>query len=347
MKVYKKDFKTLFFEFGVETLDDLWFLNIFISQNDVVGGKTTRRFRVNDSENSEKKTVFLKIKAEKIDLNFELGILKILGKIIDGVPLEYVNIGEYHSFDLSFGDTISITKNLFLELHKKMLNNSLNKIYNKKIMFLILDDDSALIAKLNDCNYTLIAEIKFKGSGKKNPDLRNKNRIEYFSSILKIFLNSDYETVIVGGPGFEKDNFQKYLLEKNLEKKQQSKFIFTNIGSPGISGIREALNGGILNNILNDNAAQQNTQLINEFLKDLSKEKPVAYGFEEIKQANEKNALKLVLITDDFFKNNFEELKDFLLKLDNKKIDYKIVSSNSDSGKIISSFSGIIAFLYY
>lgn len=347
MKIYKKDFKDLFFEFGIESLDDLWLLSIFINPEDLLGSKTTRRFRIGDSENSEKKQVFIQISLEKYNLDFEMGILKVIGVITNGFPEEFVNVGEHHSFDLQIGDRISIKKNILLEFHKNLLKKALETETKKNILFLILDDDSALIAKLNNSQYSVITEIAFKGSGKRDSSQRIQNRKNYFENILLSLSSTSYDSVIVGGPGFEKENFQKYLDEKNLDSKIKTKFIFTNISSPGVSGIRELLKGGTLNKILENFNLQKDEEIVEDFLKALAKDKAITYSFEFVKSANEKNNLKLVLLTDKFLKDNFSELKHFLLELDNKKIEYRIISSKSEPGNILDNMSGIVAFLYY
>jgi protein pelota len=347
MNIYKKDFKDLFFDFGIESLDDLWLLSIFVNPEDVLGAKTTRRFRIGDSENSEKKQVFIQIVLEKYTLDFEMGILKVIGVITNGFPEEFVNVGEHHSFDLQIGDRISIKKTILLEFHKNLLKKALENETKKNILFLILDDDSALIAKLNNSQYSVITEIPFKGSGKRDSSQRSQNRKNYFENILLSLNNLEYDSIIVGGPGFEKENFQKYLDEKNLNSKIKSKFIFTNISSPGISGIRELLKGGTLNKILENFSLQKDEELVEDFLKELSKDKAVTYSYNFVKTANEKNNLKLVLLTDNFLKENFTELKNFLLDLDFKKIEYRIISSKSEPGNILDNMSGIVAFLYY
>jgi protein pelota len=347
MKVYKKDFKELFFDLGIESLDDLWTLSIFLNPEDVLGAKTTRRFRIGDSENSEKKQVFIQISLEKYTLDFDMGILKAIGVITNGFPEEFVNVGEHHSFDLQIGDRISIKKSIFLEFHKNLLTKSLESQNRKNVLFLILDDDSALVAKMNNSQYSIVTELPFKGSGKRDSSQRIQNRKSYFDNILLTLSSMVYDAIVVGGPGFEKENFQKYLDEKNLDPKIKSKFVFTNIASPGISGIRELLKGGTLNKILEHFNLQKDEEIVDEFLKDLSKDKAITYGYNFIKEADDKNNLKLVLLTDEFLKENFQTLKHFLLNLDNKKIEYRIISSKSEPGNILDNMSGIVAFLYY
>lgn len=347
MKVYKKNFKELFFELGIESLDDLWVLSLFINEGDSVGSLTTRRFRAQDSDESEKKKVFINLEVKNCKLDLDLQVIKIIGVIVSGSPVEFVNVGEHHSFDLTIGDSLKINKKILLDLQKKLLTKSLESKSQSKIFLIVLDDDSALIARLNENKYTTIAEILFKGSGKRDSSQRGSNRISYFDSILKVLESEDYDNIIVGGPGFEKENLQKYIAEKITDPKKKSKFIFTQVSSPGISGIKEMIKGGVLRKIISDLSVQKDSDLIDEFMTDLSKDKPVTYGLTQIKEALNRNALKSVMISDKLFKDDFNNIKSLLLGLEDKKIEYHIVASDSEPGRILDNMTGIAAFLYY
>jgi protein pelota len=346
MKVYKKNFKDLFFELGVDNLDDLWVLSLFISESDKVGMQTTRRFRIQGSTDSEKKSVFINliVKSTKLDLNLQT--LKIIGIIESGFPEQYVNVGEHHSFDIIKGDKINIKKNVLLDFQKKILMKAIENKQNNNIYLVVLDDDSCVIARLNDSRYEVITEITFKGSGKREGNQRSISRDQYFEAILKVLGNENFDKAIVGGPGFEKEYLQKYILEK-MPKNLQSKFYYTQAASPGLSGIKELVNGGQVKKIISDLSVQKDSDLINEFLLHLSKDKPVTYGLIPIKEALDRNALKHVMITDKFFHENYNEIKNLLLRFEDAKIEYHIVNSDSEPGLILDNMSGIAAFLYY
>ena len=159
--------------------------------------------------------------------------------------------------------------------------------------------------------------------------------------------NSDFDKCIVGGPGFEKENLHKYIQTKFSDKKFLDRFIFTQASSPGISGINELIKGGQVKKVLGNINVQKDSELIDTFLLHLAKDKPVTYGLVQIKEALDRNALQSVLISDKFFHENFTEIKNLLLMLEDNKIEYHIVNSETESGRILDNISGIAAFLYY
>jgi len=347
MKVYKKSFKDLFFELGIESIDDLWVLSLFVTLGDKVGTQTTRRFRIEGSDDSEKKQVFITIDVKSLKLDLDLQCLKVIGIIESGHPSQYVNLGEHHSFDLRVGDKLSINKTILLEIQKRILDKAMQKKLNSNVFLVVLDDDSCVIASLNESQYSVITEITFKGSGKRDPGLKESSRQNYFDSIIKVISSSEVDNIIVGGPGFEKENLQKYLYSKFTDKKFLSKFTFTQAASPGISGIKELVKGGAVKRILSDLNVQKDSDLIDDFLLYLSRDKPVTYGLIQIKESLERGQLKLVLISDKFFHENFSEIKNLLLLLEDNKIEYHIVNSNAEPGRILDNMTGIAAFLYY
>jgi protein pelota len=346
MKVYKKSFKDLFFELGLENIDDLWVSSLFISENDLVGNQTTRRFRIPGSDDSEKKSVFINLSVKTIKLDLNLQTLKLIGLIESGFPQQYVNVGEHHSFDLHVGDKYTIKKPILLDMQKKLLLKSIDTKSKDSIYLVVLDDDSCVIARLDESRYEVITEISFKGSGKRDTSVRQASRDQYYISILKVITSANPDKVIVGGPGFEKEYLQKYILEKQ-PKEIQSKFTFTQASSPGISGIRELISGGQVKKVMSDLTVYRDSELINEFLLHISKDKPATYGLIQVKESLDKNALKLVLISDKFFHDNFNEIKNLLFIFEDKKIEYHIINSATEPGTILDNMSGVAAFLYY
>lgn len=346
MKVYKKDFKVLFFDLCPESLDDLWALSLVIVPGDFVGMTSTRRFRVEGSDSSEKKQVFVELLVERVKLDLGLKLLKVLGVIKSGRPEEYVNIGEHHSFDLGLDCRFTLRKESLLDVQKQLLLKSIDA-KRHKIFLVVLDDDFATIARVDNTNYSVIAEIKSRTSGKRETSLRKTSREDYFTSILQILQNEGFDLVVVGGPGFEKEYFEKFIDEKVTDKETRKKFVFVQANSVGASGIKDIIKGGILAKVISGFALERDIELIDEFMLALAKDRPITYGFQQVKDAFATNSLKQIILTDNFLRENFETAKQFLFSLEHKRIEYHILSSVGEAGKTLDSFGGIGAFLYY
>lgn len=341
MKVYNIDRKANFVDLEAETLDDIWTLNLILQNGDYVGSKSTRRFRVEGTTESEKKTVFVKIFLEKKTLDLELGSLKITGIIKYGTPAEYVDINSYHSIDISPGTRIGIEKTKFMKYEIDLIEKAKQNIMLPKIYILVLDDDDSIIAKLNHSRYNTLGTINSGKSGKRMESSAYRN--SYFGQIYSYLKTFDIDVVIVAGPGFEKEYFKQFLQDKQDYKK----FYFTNINSTGVTGINELIKGGSLSNILKDFSLHKDTLLINNLLKEIAMQGNITYGKSQVARASIAGAIEELLVCDSFIVENYQDIKNIIYNIEQSNGIFHIISSQTEAGKMLQSLGGIAAKLYY
>jgi len=339
MKILKLDKKHNFFNVMPETIDDLWTLNLILEKDDLIKSKTTRKYKM-ETGKSEKITVIVKIALEKKNLDMTNKVLRLSGKVKEAKPEQYVDLNSYHSLDVLIGSIISVTKSKMIKLDFDLLDKAKENVFLPKIYLIVLDDDVATIAKVYDRKFKIISNIKARSSGKR---MKSEGNIkEYFSNILKVFENEKYDAVIVAGPGFEKEHFQKYVQEKNIKN-----FNFTHVNSVGITGLNELLNGGNVKNYLDKFRLQKDLELINKLFKEIAKDGLAVYGIDFIKNSLQTNALKELIISDKYFMNNYDLVRELLYSLDKKGLKYHIISSDFDSGIKLDAIGGIAGFLFY
>ena len=222
--------------------------------------------------------------------------------------------------------------------------------------------------------------------------LREAEINEYFKRIAKYvnqtFLNPEYEQklvgVLIGGPGFTKEEFAE---SKYIDYRIKEKIIgFINTNYSGEEGIREIVEKA--KNYLKETKYLREKSLVDELLRQISsKNGLVTYGLKNVWNAVQNGNVKTVLISDNFkgyvlvekcntcgfhretvFNDRPKTLaeercpvcnKGFLQKeiveiidyLDEKSDEYnyvfKVISSNTEYGKIFNRLSGIAAFLKY
>ncbi|MEK6849233.1 MAG: mRNA surveillance protein Pelota, partial [Nanoarchaeota archaeon] len=103
MKIIKDEPKTGLLEVIPEHADDLWLLSQVIDPHDEISGKTIRKIKLEGERKSDiiKKTIFLKLSAEKVEYGTEL---RISGKILEGP--EDVTRGSYHTLTIESGQAV-------------------------------------------------------------------------------------------------------------------------------------------------------------------------------------------------------------------------------------------------
>ncbi len=326
-----------------ENLDDLWIVYNIVQNDDLISAKTTRRFRVDNSKDSEKKTVFVKIKLEKKELDFETGHVKFTGQITDGTPIEFVDVGSYHTLDIEPGDQVKIEKTAFLGYERDFLESSKNSTLGPKILAIVLDDESATIAEINYSNYNVIARANSKNKGKRYAVDEDKT---YFKEIYDTLKNQKYDLLVCAGPGFEKEKVLLYLKEKGLK----SKNTIVGLNGVGTNGLLELIKSKALSNVLQDFKISQDIEKMNFVLHKITKDKSnIVYGEKDIENIleNQITAISELIVSTDYFNKNFLKIKPYFLKLTGQGARIHLIDSKNDAGKILEGLGSLILVLHY
>ncbi|MDD4983261.1 MAG: mRNA surveillance protein pelota [Candidatus ainarchaeum sp.] len=325
-----------------ENLDDLWALNNITHENELIYGKTTRRFRVEGSKDSEKKTVNVKIKIEKKEFDTQDGRLKFTGIIIDGHPEEYVDVGSFHTLDIGFGDTVTIYKEL-LGYELDLIESAKKYTLNPKIIAVVLDDETATVSEINYSNYKVVAKVNSKNKGKRYAVEEDKN---YFKEILESISNTKPEMLILAGPGFDKDKLGLYLKEKNLKLKT----IFVNLNGVGTNGILELIKSNSLSKTLNEFKISKDIEKVNNSLYKISQGKRnIIYGPKDVQSVleNQMVAVEELTVSTNYFNENYSTLKPHFVTISNQGKKIHLIDSKNDAGKMLDGLGGILLNLFY
>ena len=324
---------------SIDNVEDLWHLSNVIDEGDIAEASTFRTVKFGEKE--EKKPMFISIKIEKIEFSELSNRLRLLGKIIHGTPEDLVQIGKYHTIEVSPGSKISFIKK-WKEFQIKRIKQAEKETKRAKLRIVVLDDEHALFVEVLGSGIRYGIEIR--NSGSKNDEKYEEKVKQFFGEITKEIESHD-EKYIVAGPGFFKDNLKGFIKEKS--PKLIERIIFESCSYAEPSGIDELLKKGALEKVLEQERVQQEATLIEEFMVNLSKDNNLSvYGAEQVKQAAEYKAIKKLLIIDSLFRNSKDAQK--ILELVERfggKIF--IFSSKSDYGSRLNGFGGIGAILKF
>ena len=105
MQIIKKNLRQGEVTVKVNNPEDLWFLSQVINVDDSIKGKTERKIKIGKEDDRKqsvtRKTVFLEIKAEKIEFHKYSENLRISGIILQGP--DDVPRGSHHTFNIEEG----------------------------------------------------------------------------------------------------------------------------------------------------------------------------------------------------------------------------------------------------
>ncbi len=339
MKIYEIDEKTKKISLKITNMDDLWFLNNFLEQGDIVFGQIFRKEDERNDSVRSKKTERIRINVgielEHTEFQDFSNRLRIMGIIKFG-PEEY--IGFHQSLNIDVGTDIEIIKKDWKKYYIEELKRA--EETSQLVMFISMDDEEATIAFLRDYAIQIFADIKLKKPSKESDEKFENNYSEIISKIKQYWIEN--MPIILVGPGFFKENFYNAIPEQEKFKKL---IVIVNTSYAGERGIYEALNSGTLDTLLKEQRLKIEISLVNELLDEIGKNGNFAYGYENIKNAIDYGAVKKLLVVDKKIRD--EKIITLMKEAEKQNAEIHIISSSHEYGKILENLGGIAAVLRF
>ena len=324
----------------VEWPDDLWHLFHILKKGDLLSGLTTRSIKVKEEAEKDRKTVLLEIEVEKVGFQEFSGDMRVSGVITRGP--EEMPRGEHHSFILRPGSEIKISKE-WRGWELERLKES--QISQPQIGMVVMDNESALAGITSAYGIKTLAKIDSHYPRKGDPGFDLAQRT-YFGEIAAAL--PETSKIIVGGPGFAKDNFSSFLEEKNPTLAE--KCVFTSTSTATETGFREIV-ANKLDQVLKDARISKEEKLMDKFVQEIGKEGLITYGFKDVKKTVEAGAVETLLVGEELLiqrrLGEDPELDQLMEMTRNQGGRVEVISKLTEAGKKLEGFGGIAAFLRY
>lgn len=346
MKILSQDTKKGFFKIQAESLDDLWCLANIISKGDIIKSRTARKIRIETSSErgaaTQKKTFVLALQVEKTELKESQ--LRVSGKITeapDDVPR-----GSYHTINIDENTTFSLTKQNLLHYQLNQLKEQ-SRERQTSIMIVAIDREEAAFALLKKYGYKMLSEIK--GDVEKKY-ARQQLPKEFYGEVIRqveeYVRQYRIQHLILGSIAFWKDELYKRL---NPELKKIT--ILAACSTSGENAINELLKREELRQALKEERAARELNLVEELLREISKEQNYAYGLKDVAAAIESGAIKTLLVSQNLIrkqleKDRFSELNELMQKAERQQGEVAIITTK-EAQKQLDGLGGIAAMLRF
>ena len=339
MRVLHQDRKNNEIKLLMENLDDLWHMYNIVEKNDIVFALTHRKVEKKTDklrpEKVERKKMRLGIRVTDVEFHEFSDRLRIHGVIENGV-----DVGSYHTLNLTTGDNISILKE-WKDYHLNRIKEAVEETKRPTLTFLSIDYDEATFALLRQYGVENIGAITSHISGKQyKTDKNEKNN--FYSKVLTTLEQIKKGPVIILGPGFAKEEFYSFVKEKKLELLKDSAVMGT--GNAGMNGIHEVLKKGVTKIVENTRVAVE-TKIVESLFEEIAKNGNFAYGFDEVENALDAGAIETLLVTDKLVRT--KKADGLLEKAKKTKSKFIIISTVHESGKKLEGLGGVAALLRY
>ncbi len=321
-----------------ETLDDLWHLERIVEPGDFAEARTFRSVKLGEKE--EKKPVFIRIEVEKVEFAKYANKLRLTGKIVQGEPEEFVQRGKYHTLDAEKGEKITIIKK-WMAHHIKRLKDAEREAKRPKVRIIVMDDEKALTALV--MGYGVEYGPEFYSEARKRDEKFEEKRLGYYAEIAKE-MGMREERYIIAGPGFEKDNFRKYLEKKEPALLRRASF--ESVSYAERNGVNELLKKGIVGKLIGEARIEKEAELVGKIMMHINKEDGLAaYGFAEVERALSSGAAETVMVLDELLRNG--KKAEALAEEAEKSAVVVVFSSEADPGQELKGLGGIAALLRF
>ncbi|MCX8196905.1 MAG: mRNA surveillance protein pelota [Candidatus Micrarchaeota archaeon] len=343
MRIGKQDTKEGSIVLIPENEEDLWHIERILQPSDKVIAKSFRRFKASEGDAGEKKQVTIKLAAEKIDFSKFSSRLRVTGKIESGTPEEFVQVGSYHTIDIEPGFPVTIIKEKWEPHHLSRIKQAVAESKRPRIGIVAMDENKAIYATLR--GYGVEYELEIENSASKRSDDFEQKKASFFEKILSKLQNSPVSKIVVAGPGFGAENFIKFAKQKSPELSK--KLVLEHCSYAERSGINELLRSGKISNIVSQERAAAELELMGKFAAEIRKDSGLAaYGIQQLKQAVSSSAVEVLMVTDELLRTN-KEVAAIVQEAEKKGAKITVFSSQSDGGRELAGFGGFAALLRF
>ncbi len=325
-----------------ETLDDLWHLRYIIEQGDFVFSLTKRKADTAGDklrpEKVEKVNVRLGLRVNGVEFHKFSNRLRVHGVIEQGM-----DTGHHHTFNVEEGTNLSIIKTWKKDQLERIQEAEAASKRPKVVLVAIEEGDAdiGLVRHYGIEMYSHISHSSGKGEG--------SQRDEFFHEIASQLVHaaSGSEAIVVAGPGFTKDDFMKFLQLKNAEL--CTRILVEDISSIGMSGFQEVLKRGAVDRITEESRIARESVLMEDLLREIATNGKVAYGIDEVRQAQDYGSIDVLLVADEFLREEREkgEIDSFLLSVEQSQGRIVIFSTIFEPGHKLLALGGIAALLRF
>ena len=334
MKIISRNMKTGVMKLRAETPEDVWHLGKILEAGDLVTAETTRRTTIKRGDEiikGDRKPITITIALEKMAM--ESGRLRLRGLIAEGP--DDIEKASYHSLSIRPRMAVTVKK-------QKWRRDQLDRLAKAgtaepSIFICVLDREEADFASLSGSGVEMsgsIASRKVLG--------REDDRSEYYANVAKAIAKEagSHDSVIVAGPGFEKENLFNYIKEKLPELVKC--ISVENASHTGEPGIREVIKTSA-NMVMKGTRVAKETGLVERLLAEMGRDGLATYGVEQVRRAALAGAVDTLLVSEENVPGN-EGLMDAVESMRGKVF---IISSSHDAGERFLYLGGVAAFLRY
>ncbi|PIA29743.1 hypothetical protein AQUCO_05800086v1 [Aquilegia coerulea] len=347
--------------------DDIWFLFGLVSVGDMVAAESARKIhyatRDGNKGSAARVKVKLEIKLTATDYDKDGCCLRVRGKNISSDA--YVATGAFHTIEIKLELPFELKKKVWEKSQLDMLLTRCESETSPELAVVLIQQEGiaslSLVGKGGSINQCAKIEETSAASRKNGASKKTSNATsnKFFNSLVQSFKEHvDFtftKHVVIASPGTLKDKFLSYLLAEaqRLQLKSildnKSRFVLVVTSS---QNLKEILDTPAVKKFVQNSDESEGSDIYEEFTDMLAIDaNRVCYGSKCVEMANEFEAIKTLLITDDLFRSSNivtrEKYESLVVSVKKSGGICQVFSSGHVCGKELGKMTGIAAILRF
>ncbi|MDD1724304.1 MAG: mRNA surveillance protein pelota [Methanospirillum sp.] len=322
--------------FFPENSDDLWHLYHLITPGSLVYATTLRGVEGSQDkirpEKLEKRPVRLGIRVDSTEFHEYSLRLRVSGIIEYGV-----DIGSHHTLNLEPGFELSVIRTWSAtdleRIERAVRSSALDALH-----VLIVEEGEAELFRIQGYGPRPVWSLS-AGSGKS----AEINSREEFTRAVIDQIQLVTGPLVIAGPGFVKDEIISRF--KRQDPSRTSPLVVAETRSGGRRAVQEVIGLGIPEKLTGDIQLAREVTFLDELMRRIGKDEPVAYGQEDVWEAIDCGAVQTLLVADTLLRDHTVAL--LIRKAEEMRSEIVILSGRFEPGERLIGLGGIAALLRY
>lgn len=333
-----------------DSTEDLWHLQYVIEPGDRVGADIDRRIQRDDEQlrdtGGSRESMWAVIRVVDVEFDRFAERLRLGGEIVDCSRED--QLGHHHTINVEVHDRLEVEKRIKPD-QRERLRDAEAATDDPDVLIVTVEEGLAEVFEVAQHGPEHRATLS-TGSGKRGG---SSTRSELFAEVADLLSRVDVDAIVLAGPGFAKQDCQRYLDEQNVPLSADLRVVDTS--AIGERGVQEVLKRGVIDDLRRETRIAEEAAVINDLLERL-RERPqtVTYGPEETAQAAEYGAVETLCVLDDRLRTERAGSGDWSIEIDEviKTVErqggtVRVLSADAEPGRQLDSLGGIAALLRY
>lgn len=275
----------------------------------------------------------------------------------------HVRMGAFHTLTLELDRQFSIEKDCWDQVYLDRIDEACNPEKGAEIACVVMSGGLAHVCLVTGSVTVTKARIDFNIPKKRTGSSGHSKAVtKFYDAVYRaILLHVPFDKikcVLLGSPGFQKDDFFKYLLAESVRRddrpfiENKGKFVLCHASSGHKHAIEEIFLDSSITSRVTETKLSKEIEILNKFMRLLDTNPDKAYyGYFHVQKANEELAIDSLLISDELFRSSdIAVRKKYVALVESVRERGGIVyvfSTMHVSGQQLQQVSGVAAILRY